>query len=336
MSLRWQSHYPLQALNSFGFAAEAERYTELRDLDDVAALRLWLQAHPQPMLLLGGGSNLVLADKVPGVVARVALPGLEIQEQGDTTLVTLGAGEEWHASVARLMALGIYGLENLALIPGCVGAVPVQNVGAYGVEVKDRIDAVQVFEWDSARTLWLSNEQCRFGYRDSLFKRTPERYLITAVRFRLSRVAEPVLEYAALRAQFDDDEEVGPQQIFDAVCRIRRSKLPDPARLGNAGSFFKNPLVSEAQYQRLRHSWPDLVSYPDAAGRKLAAGWLIDRCGWKGRRWRQVGVHEQQALVLVNLGAGDRAQLEELAEQIRADVQQRFGVMLEIEPRFYP
>lgn len=338
MSLEYQQDYSLESLNSFGFPSRAEHYVEICSLDQVRALHRDLRRRPQSLLWLGGGSNLVLAPRVPGIVARVRLCGHELQPLAgdDQVRVTLGAGENWHASIEWLLSEGLFGLENLALIPGSVGAAPVQNIGAYGVEVGDRIEAVEVFDWRSGERRWLSRAECRFGYRDSCFKRHPGRYLITRVRLLLSRTPAPTVTYAPLRQQLTPEQAADPRAVFDAVCRIRRSKLPDPAQTGNAGSFFKNPVVSAAHYRTLLRRFPDLVAYPAGDQYKLAAGWLIDRLGWKGYRCSGVGVHERQALVLVNHGGGDQSRIEALARRIRLAVQETFGVELEVEPNFYP
>lgn len=337
MSLQFYSDYPLGRLNTFGFESCAQCFTRLETADDVISLHRYVDEHRLPLLLIGGGSNLILGPKVPGVVAQVAIAGMELEELADDAVrVTLGAGENWHRSIERLLEQGVYGLENLALIPGCAGAAPVQNIGAYGVEVKDRLEAVEVYDWQQRRFYWLDNAECRFAYRDSIFKHETDRYLITRVRFLLSRQPDCVLSYKPLRDAIEPGQEGNPRAIFDAVCRIRRAKLPDPALLGNAGSFFKNPIVTAAQYQALRQRYPDMVAYPEGEEFKLAAGWLIDRQGWKGYRQDGVGVHEHQALVLVNYGEGNRQQIELLAERIRSDVLEQYGVQLEVEPRFYP
>lgn len=336
MSLNYRHDYPLRGLNTFGLDAVAEWHVEIEDRQQVVALHEALQADPRPLLWLGGGSNLVLAPRVPGVVARICLRERQLECLSDDRVrVTLGAGENWHQSVSWLLEEGIYGLENLALIPGTVGAAPVQNIGAYGVEIGDRLEEVEVFDRQQGSFRWLSRDACNFAYRDSCFKRAPGRYLITRVRLLLSRRPAPVLAYAPLR-QALQGEEVSPQAVFAAVCRLRRSKLPDPARIGNAGSFFKNPTVDREHYQRLRVRFPDLVAHADGQGYKLAAGWLIDRLGWKGYRCGGVGVHERQALVLVNRGGGDQMRIAALAEQIRRAVRAAFGIELEIEPGFYP
>jgi len=336
-SLQFRSEYPLQELNTFGLPAVAEYYTEIHAADQLEQLEQWLKRHPMPLLLLGGGSNLVLADRVPGLVARILIRGWHRSDLSASHVrLRVGAGENWHATVEKSIEQGLYGLENLALIPGTVGAAPVQNIGAYGVELKDRVSAVEVFDRQEQCLRDLSPEACRFGYRDSLFKSIePERYIITAVEFSLARQFTAELSYAGLREGLGNDP-VTPKRVFDTVCRIRREKLPDPTEIGNAGSFFKNPVVSAGQYQQLQHRFESLVAYPDTGGYKLAAGWLIDQCGLKGFSLEHVGVYPRQALVLVNLGAARREDIERLARHVQQMVQERFGVRLEPEPRFYP
>lgn len=229
-------------------------------------------------------------------------------------------------------------LENLSLIPGTVGAAPMQNVGAYGVEIKDVFAGLTALDRQSGELREFSMQECAFGYRDSLFKRQPGRWVILRVRFALSRVLRAHLDYGPVRQRLLEQgiEQPTALAISDAICAIRREKLPDPVELGNAGSFFKNPLVDAAQAERLRQAFPDLVGYPQADGRlKLAAGWLIDKGGWKGFRDGPVGVHAQQALVLVNHGGATGAQVRALAERIQEDVRRRFGVELEPEPNLY-
>ena len=329
---------PLQHLNTLSLPAWADSFVCIENPDQLPLLSDWLDASQQPLLVLGGGSNLVLGDRVPGMVAKIEIRGWQrVAEQANRVRLRVGAGESWHATVERALSEGLFGLENLALIPGTVGAAPVQNIGAYGVELKDRVHAVQVYDRTERRLGWLDTAACRFGYRDSLFKSIePERYIITAVEFDLSREPELVLEYGGL-SQAVPEVGATPQQVFEAVCRIRRDKLPDPVELGNAGSFFQNPVVDAAVYTRLLAEFPDLVAFPEAEGRwKLAAGWLIDRCGLKGVREGEVGTYAQQALVLVNWGGAHRSDVESFATRIQQAVRDQFAVELVPEPRFYP
>ncbi len=327
----------LSGLNTFGFDVVADQLVTITDTEQLAQLVRQLEQVPQPLLVLGGGSNLVLSERIPGVVARMAIRRWEPRVEGDEVLLWVGAGEGWHETVERSLEQGWYGLENLALIPGTVGAAPVQNIGAYGVELKDRLSRVEVFDRQEQRLRLLDAEVCNFAYRDSLFKSgEPDRYIITAVELKLSLKAQVNAGYAALQAELEGQEPT-PERVFAAVCRVRQRKLPAPDKLGNAGSFFKNPVVSAEKCQRLREQEPDLVFYPDASGGcKLAAGWLIECCGLKGCRQGAVGTYPEQALVLVNWGGGDRAAIEQLAGYIQQEVKQRFDVELEPEPRFYP
>ncbi|WP_210396337.1 UDP-N-acetylmuramate dehydrogenase [Motiliproteus sediminis] len=288
-------------------------------------------------LILGGGSNIVLRGDYPGATVRIITRGIAAQSQDDDwVLVTAEAGEPWHPFVDHCVSQGWYGLENLALIPGTVGAAPIQNIGAYGVEVKDYIDAVEVLDRANGRCYWIDNADCDFSYRDSVFKRgLRDAVVVLAVRFRLRRVAALELGYQGIRDALRQLEQPTARDLFDAVVALRQAKLPDPDQIPNAGSFFKNPVVDLVIYQQLRAQYPQLVAYPDGAGMKLAAGWLIDHAGWKGYVEGAVGVHDRQALVLVHRGGGTGEQLLQLAARIQRDIRQRFGVELEIEPRIY-
>lgn len=340
--LELQTQVSLQALNSFGFSSVAERYTEITQPEQLPDLIDYCQEQSLPCLLLGGGSNLVLSAQVPGVVARIRLQGIEVLSRTQQSVrVRVAAGEPWHEAVSWLLDQGFYGLENLALIPGTVGASPVQNIGAYGVELKDRVTAIHVYDTLQSLFTQLTPSECQFSYRDSLFKSVePGRYIITAVEFELFLNSDQlVLNYQALQETCETlagCDAITPRHLFDAVCQLRRSKLPDPAKLGNAGSFFKNPHVSKAQFQQLKQAFSDLVAYPEGEGYKLAAGWLIEACGWKGKHFEQVGVYANQSLVLVNYGGGNRSQIEGLAAQIQDSVYNAFAVRLEPEPRYYP
>ncbi len=327
----------LRTLNSFGLPAVARRLVRIRSeadvrrvLDDPAIGRL-------PRLVLGGGSNLVFTRDPAGVVLKVEVPGLRLlQARGDAWIVEAGAGESWHALVQWTLAQGWPGLENLALIPGSVGAAPVQNIGAYGVELTDRFDSLDAVDLVTGRTVTLDRAACRFGYRDSVFKGVlAGKSLITRVRLRLPRPWAPVLSYQDLERRVAETGITAPdaRTIFDWVCAIRRDKLPDPAEIGNAGSFFKNPVVSAEQCRDIIGRDPHVVHYPLPDGSfKLAAGWLIDACGWKGKSIGHAGVHDRQALVLVNRGEASGAEVLTLARAIQESVYGRFGIRLEPEP----
>ena len=314
--------------NTFGLAARCRQHLRVAD-----PCRFGVD---EPALVVGEGSNLIPLCDFAGSVVQLADQQLSWQAQGDDWLVTAGGGCNWHQLVTELVAAGIGGLENLALIPGTVGAAPVQNIGAYGLEVGERIDWVEGFDRRDGQPFRLGARDCRFGYRDSLFKQGDGQSLvISRVQLRLPQAWQGRTSYAPL-ARLLDGQTATPQQIFDAVCAIRRQKLPDWQQLGNAGSFFKNPLVSAEQAARLAAAEPGLVSFAQGDGAvKLAAGWLIDRCGLKGLAVGGAAVHSEQALVLVNRsGTATARDLLQLASTVRERVQARFGVTLEPEVRF--
>lgn len=289
-----------------------------------------------PALPLGQGSNIVFVGDVQAHVLEIQLRGCRwLTSEG---LLRVAAGEPWHALVRWTVSHGWYGLENLALIPGTVGAAPVQNIGAYGRELAPFVHTVHAVRWEDGQRLRLSREDCGFGYRDSVFKRElRDRVVITAVDLQLSRNLAPEFSYPGLRERLvGRGRAVAPQDVFDAVVALRREKLPDPSREPNAGSFFKNPVLSRVQAAALAERYPDLPVFDAGEGLcKLAAGWLIEQAGWKGVEHDGVAVHPRHALVLVNRGADSGAALLRLAEAIRASVRTRFAVELEIEPRCY-
>lgn len=339
---------PLQALNTFHIVARAQRLVRIRSEADVLAVLADLQLRQAPKFVLGGGSNLVITGDVMPLVLKSEIPGCKVVEQRPrATVVEAGAGVDWHELVTWTLAQGLPGLENLALIPGTVGAAPVQNIGAYGVELQDRFDALDAIDLETGRVFTLDAAQCGFGYRDSVFKHTGSdrhmglkgRAMILRVRFALPVDWKPVLGYADLEKKQAQTGIATPtaQQLFDWICEIRRAKLPDPAQIGNAGSFFKNPTVSAEQCADIIARDPKVVHYRLHDGSfKLAAGWLIDACGWRGKSIGQAGVYEKQALVLVNRGQGASGttggEVMTLAGAIQTSVYERFGLMLETEP----
>ena len=333
-----QRNVPLDRLNTFGLPARAARYWRVNDVESLAAAARDGELGGSP-LVLGGGSNLIFTGDVNRLVLHVGVMGREvIGEAGDAILVAAGAGESWHDFVRWTLDQRLPGLENLSLIPGTVGATPIQNIGAYGLEIAERFDHLEAIELDSGRCQRFDAVNCRFGYRDSVFKhQAAGRYLITRVVFRLPRRWQAVLAYADLQRWFSDRDIDAPdaRQISDAVIAIRQQKLPDPATLGNAGSFFKNPVIDVDTANAFLAQHPDAPHYPQPDGStKLAAGWLIERCGWRGKNLGPVGCHDRQALVLVNRGGATGADVKRLAERIVADVGERFGVNLEAEPGF--
>jgi UDP-N-acetylmuramate dehydrogenase len=332
----------LRALNSFGIAATARTLVHIGSEADVRRLL----AHPEhgraPKLVLGGGSNLILSRDPGAVVLRVEVRGRRLlAETPEAWIVEAGAGEVWHEVVQWTLEQGWPGLENLALIPGTVGAAPVQNIGAYGLELKDRFESLDLVDLVTGRTVTLDARACAFGYRDSVFKHDAAdgglagKSLITRVRLRCPKPWRPVLGYLDLERRMAETGNHAPdaRTIFDWVCAIRRAKLPDPAQIGNAGSFFKNPIVSAEQCRDIIGRDPEIVHYPLPDGTvKLAAGWLIDACGWKGKSVGRAGVYERQALVLVNRGGASGAEVVTLARAIQESVYGRFGIRLEPEP----
>ncbi|AXA24104.1 MULTISPECIES: UDP-N-acetylmuramate dehydrogenase [Pseudomonas] len=339
MTAQWQERVSLKPFNTFGIDVKA-RYLALAHDDDEVRQALALAAQRQlPVLVVGGGSNLLLTRDVDALVLHVASRGRRIlSDDGERVVIEAEAGEPWHPFVQWSLAQGLCGLENLSLIPGTVGAAPMQNVGAYGVEIKDVFAGLTALDRETGQLRDFTLNECAFAYRDSVFKRNPGRWLILRVRFVLSRTLRAHLDYGPVRQRLQEQgvQEVTAQAISDAICSIRREKLPDPAELGNAGSFFKNPVVSVQLAESIRARYPSLVAYPQSEGQvKLAAGWLIEQAGWKGYREGDAGVHRLQSLVLVNYGQASGAQLHALAQRIQADILERFGVELEMEPNLY-
>ncbi|WP_372999754.1 UDP-N-acetylmuramate dehydrogenase [Marinobacter sp.] len=325
----------LEALNTLHVPARARFYVEVRSAGELAQSLGWAATEGLNVLILGGGSNLVFAGDFMGLVVRLAIRGRRWEHiDGHNATLVLGAGENWHEAVLYAARAGYRGIENLALIPGTAGAAPVQNIGAYGVELCDCLESVTALDRTTGELVVLENEQCRFAYRDSVFKQTPDRYVITEIRLGLSRSRPLMLGYRDLQEYLGDTQEssLDPLDVAEAVMAIRRRKLPDPDKVPNAGSFFKNPVVDGATFESLKARFPDIVAYPQEQGVKLAAAWLIDQCGWKGFRNERVGVHNRQALVLINHSCGSGSDILTLAERIRGSVTARFGVSLEMEP----
>jgi UDP-N-acetylmuramate dehydrogenase len=344
-----EQNVPLQAHNTFGIVARARTLVRVASAADVQAVLADRALAPEPKFVLGGGSNIVLTGDVRPVVLKVEIMGRRlVSETPKAWIVEAGAGEPWHGFVGWTLDQGLPGLENLALIPGTVGASPVQNIGAYGVELQDRFESLDAVDLQTGREFTLDAAQCAFGYRDSVFKHAAAqtgdlglagRALITRVRFRLPKPWKPVLGYLDLERKMAETgvREPSARQIFDWVCAIRGAKLPDPKVIGNAGSFFKNPTVTPDQCSDIIAREPGIVHYPMPDGNiKLAAGWLIDACGWKGKSVGNAGVYEKQALVLVNRGGSAHpatgGEVMTLAGAIQTSVYERFGIRLEPEP----
>ncbi len=338
-----QLNEALLPYNTLALQAHAQALVTIRDDADLVAALDWARQRKLPVIALGEGSNVVLANDLDALVLRLQTRGIELRNSSpDKVSLRVAAGESWHGFVQWTLEQGYYGLENLALIPGTVGAAPIQNIGAYGVELQSTVLQVHGMVIADGSAITLDRTDCEFGYRDSVFKHAlRDKIIITAVELELSLGANVDISYPALGAAFQGVSAApSPRDVFDAVVNIRRSKLPDPAQVPNAGSFFKNPVLSAARVAALVDKYPALPRYPQPDGTvKLPAAWMIDHCGWKGYQRDGFGVHPEHALVLVNCGYGngnsDGRELLGLANEIAASVSREFGVELLIEPRVY-
>jgi UDP-N-acetylmuramate dehydrogenase len=336
-TLRVLENQSLKTFNTFAIDANARYFMSARSDEELRAALGAKEFRGLPRLILGGGSNLLLTRDFAGVVIHIELMGRSILRRDENaTYVQACAGENWHQFVLWTLDQGLAGLENLSLVPGTVGACPIQNIGAYGVEMEEVFEELAAIEVASGDERRFDRAACRFAYRDSIFKHEgKDRFVITRVVFRLPHKPPARLEYGELRAEL---AQMGlssptPREVSDAVCNIRRRKLPDPAQIGNAGSFFKNPVVERSVFNRLHAAYPALPHYAAAAGHvKLPAAWLIEQAGWKGKTVGRAGVHEQHALVLVNRGDAQGDEIKALAEAIRQSVQDKFAVQLQAEP----
>ena len=322
--------------NTFHVAARAARLARFRSTDELRTLLATPELKDLPRLVMGGGSNMLLTRNWPGVVLLNEIEGITlVEETGEHVVVRSGSGMVWHEFVAHCVGQGWGGIENLSLIPGKVGAAPMQNIGAYGVEIKDVFDHLEALRISDGSVVRFSKAECRFGYRESFFKREGKgQYVILSVAFKLAKHPELHTHYGSIKAELDKRGITAPtiQDVSDAVIHIRRSKLPDPRALGNAGSFFKNPVVADPVAEKIKAEHPDVVSYPAGEGHvKLAAGWLIERAGWKGFREGNLGVHKDQALVLVNYGGSTGQAIYDLSTRVLESVKEKFGVELERE-----
>lgn len=335
-----QQHISLKHYNTFGLDVTADYFTEIHQPGDLRELLRDSEWKSKSLLILGGGSNILFTRDVPALVVLNSIGGMEkIREDERHVWVRSGAGVVWHSFVMWCIQQGWGGVENLSLIPGSVGAGPMQNIGAYGVELKDTFYELEAMKLDDLTMHTFSNADCDFGYRESVFKRAlKNKFLITSVTFRLNKQPELNISYGAITAELARAGVTHPgiKEVSEAVIRIRQSKLPDPAVLGNAGSFFKNPEVAESLFLQIRESHPGVVGYATTPGRvKLAAGWLIEQCGWKGKKVGHTGSHKDQALVLVNYGGASGSEIWQLAQEIKASVRQKFGVDIEPEVNVY-
>ena len=330
-------HPSLQRLNTFGVQASAAILLEIESEEDILSLPAF---DARRDLVLGGGSNVLFVSDVPGTVLLNRIGGIDVTRQDDQhAWVEVGAGENWHDFVTWSVNHGLSGIENLALIPGQCGAAPIQNIGAYGVELASVLQCVTAWDFHASRWSVLDASDCQFSYRDSLFKSgSAGRYLISSIHLRLNRHFTPQLDYAGLREELQSahPEKLGPMDVYSAVIRLRRRKLPDPGVEGNAGSFFKNPVVPMDQLDHLLRHWPGIPWWAAAANHaKIPAAWLIDQCGLKGRQHDGAAVSAQHALVLVNRGSASGVAIWQLAKRVQQSVQDRFGILLEPEPLIY-
>ena len=341
----------LQHFHTFGIAVSARHFCEVRSREELCEALAYARSQALPLMILGGGSNVLFRQDYPGLIIHMCLPGIQSAwtEEGSTEPSTVevraAAGENWHAFVMHCVEHGWYGLENLALIPGSVGAAPIQNIGAYGVEVKDLIKSVEIMDIETGDVRTIAAADCAFGYRDSVFKNAlRERVVIVSVNFLLHTAPRVDVRYGTLAEELQSSPDPTPQQVLEAVCRVRRSRLPDPAVLGNAGSFFKNPVIAQSHYLRLRERFPDMPGFA-ADGKtfnntqnnvKVPAAWLIEQAGWKGRAVGNVAVYERQPLVLVNLGSASACELTDLAFDVMKAVDTAFGIRLEPEVQWIP
>ncbi len=335
MAMKIQSNYSLKNKNTFNFECIASHYVEVRNIAEIQELIQTEEFKNKQRFILGGGSNVLFTKDFEGLIIHPDFKGIEVvEEDGDSVILEIGSAEVWEDVVDLTVKNGWSGIGNLAAIPGSVGAAPVQNIGAYGVELKDvflSLSAINLLDGSEKK---FHKDDCKFGYRNSVFKsKFKNQYLITSVRIKLSKNDKPQIKYEALSAYLAE-EKIKPslESVYNAIVQIRGSKLPDPKLLGNAGSFFKNPVIKPDHFDKLKKKFPLIKSYPQSNGnQKIAAGWLVESCGWKGKKYHGVGVHKNQALVLVNFGAGQGADVYALAELIMKSVYEEFGIQLESE-----
>ena len=331
------SFYDLTPFNSFGISVEADLFIEIREEDELREVLQSSIAKENKILILGGGSNILFTEDYVGLVIYNRLSGIDvIEENTESVLVKAAGGINWQDFVVFALDNNWGGIENLSLIPGSVGAAPIQNIGAYGVELKEVMESLEAIEIATGKTRSFTNAECEFGYRNSVFKNDlKDRFIITSVNFRLSKNPQINTSYGAINTVLESKGIDNPSihDVSKAVIEIRQSKLPDPKEIGNAGSFFKNPIIDKIDYEGLRLEFPDIPGYHNGQFVKVPAAWLIDQAGWKGHRRGSIGVHDKQPLVLVNFGCGSGAEIKALAEEIKESVATKYGIVLEPEPR---
>ncbi len=333
-------NYPLQDITTFHAKVFAKYYTVFSSPEFLRQILSSTEVKSMPFILLGGGSNVLFTGDFNGVIIRNAIEGIEVISQDDNSIIIkANAGEKWHDFVLYCVNRNYGGVENLSLIPGTVGAGPIQNIGAYGVELKDVLYEVEAMNIHTLEIRKFTNAECKFGYRDSIFKNVEKgNYIILSVTFKLTKNAKVNVSYGSLSKELEAMGITNPtiKDVSNTVIKIRSSKLPDPDKIGNAGSFFKNPVIPNEEFDRIKEIHPDIAYFPATTGHtKLAAGWLIEQCGWKGRRIGDAGVHKDQALVLVNYANATGKEIYELSTQIIASVKEKFGVELEREVNIF-
>jgi UDP-N-acetylmuramate dehydrogenase len=329
-------NFNLKEHNTFHVDAKAAYFTEIQDFNEIAQAVGFANEKGIPILILGGGSNLLFTRDFEGLVIKIRITGYDIVKEDDEHVwIRIGAGEEWHQVVIRCVESGFGGIENLSLIPGTVGAAPMQNIGAYGVELKEVFDSLEAYEIATGKIKKFFLNDCGFGYRMSVFKnKFVGKYIIAQVTLALRKKQIYNTTYSALQNAIEmmGVKELSLKSISDTVISVRQSKLPDPNVIGNAGSFFKNPTIGADEYERLKNLYPALPGYPDRQDKvKISSAWLIEQCGWKGKRINDAGVHEKHALILVNHGNATGKEIKQLEEMIRQDVVEKFGIGLEPE-----
>lgn len=335
-----ESNVPLKNFNTFGIDVSSKLFSQVENEDQVRNVIQSSEFSNNTSLILGGGSNLLFTKNFDGIVLRNHIQGIEvIEDTKQHVLVKVGGGVVWHEFVLHCIKKGWHGVENLSLIPGNVGASPMQNIGAYGVEVREVFHELEAIHLKTGEIHYFNNSDCRFGYRESVFKnKLKGEYLISRVIYKLLKKGDFTISYGAVEKQLENMgvQELSAKSISDAIIAIRQSKLPDPKKIGNSGSFFKNPIVDESSYEIIKSSFPDVVAYPAGKGfMKLAAGWLIEDAGWKGKTFGNYGVHKNQALVLVNYGGASGKEIYDLSEEILNSIKEKFRVKLEREVNIY-
>lgn len=327
-----QENFNLSDYNTMGIAAKARYFCSVQSVEELQSLLADSRFQDIPRFMMGGGSNVLFISDFEGLVIHMNIKGVSVdREDEEEIILNVGAGENWHELVLHCVEKGWGGIENLSLIPGSVGAAPIQNIGAYGVELEEVFESLEAVEIKTGELKSFSREECRFGYRDSVFKNELKGlFVITGVKLRLQKSPKVNTSYRALSEKLEEKGIKNPsiKDISEAVIEIRQSKLPDPAEIGNTGSFFKNPVITKKQFEELESTYPGIPSYPAGEKVKIPAAWLIDQCGWKGKRFGDAGVHKMQALVIVNYGNATGEEIWNLAQKIQVSVKDRFGVSL--------